>query len=166
RKHENTKKTCWLTAVGPRRNFLAMKNFLAAAAVALLIGIAPRAQTGTPGDATFSKDIAPILQRSCQQCHRADGVAPMALVTYDDVRPWAKAIKMRTSLGPHAGVMPPWFVEKDIGIQHYKYDPSLSDAEIAAIAAWVDGGAVRGNPDDMPPPRKVTTGEHGWLLGT
>jgi len=58
-------------------------------------------------DVTFSKDIAPILQRSCQNCHRPDGVAPMALVTYEDVRPWARAIKQRTGLGPRAGVMPP-----------------------------------------------------------
>ena len=67
-------------------------------------------------EVTFTKDIAPILQRSCQQCHRPDGVAPMPLVTYEQVRPWAREIKVRTSLGPHAGVMPPWFVEKDIGI--------------------------------------------------
>ena len=69
-----------------------------------------RAQAGqTPGAAsevTFSKDIAPILQRSCQNCHRPDGVAPMSLVTYDDVRPWARSIKVKTGLGPKAGVMP------------------------------------------------------------
>src|SRR5579864_788243 len=79
------------------------------------------------GEVTFTKDIAPILQRSCQNCHRSDGVAPMSLVTYADVRPWARAIRQRTSIGPHAGVMPPWYVEKNIGIQHYKDDPSLSD---------------------------------------
>src|SRR5204862_2575301 len=141
----------------------------AAFAAAVSAPTAMRAQTQGQrpiGQVTFTRDIAPILQRSCQQCHTPEGGAPMSLVTYDDVRPFARAIKRRTSLGPHAGVMPPWFVEKNIGIQHYKYDPSLSDAEIEAIAAWVDGGAVRGNPDDMPPPRKVTTGEHGWLLGT
>ena len=141
----------------------------AAIAAAVSAPTAMRAQTQgqrPAGQVTFTKDIAPILQRSCQQCHTPEGGAPMSLVTYDEVRPFARAIKHRTSLGPHAGVMPPWFVEKNIGIQHYKFDPSLSDAEIAAIAAWVDGGAVRGNPDDMPAPRKVTTGEHGWLLGT
>src|SRR5437867_11375144 len=83
----------------------------------------------SPGDVTFTRDIAPILQRSCQQCHRPDGVAPMSLVSYEDVRPWAKAMKMRTSIGPHAGVMPPWFVEKDLGIQHFKNDPSLAAEE-------------------------------------
>lgn len=89
--------------------------------VAVLVGIfaaaAARAQSGgSAGDVTFTKNIVPILQRSCQQCHRPNGVAPMPLVTYEEVRPWARAIKLRTSLGPHAGVMPPWFVEKDIGI--------------------------------------------------
>src|SRR5262245_30467067 len=108
---------------------------LMAAIGAFAAGITPRAQSGTPpGEVTFSKDIAPILQRSCQQCHRADGVAPMSLVSYEEVRPWARAIKTRTGLGPKAGVMPPWFVEKDLGIQHFKSDPSLTVEEIAAIA--------------------------------
>src|SRR5213080_4765497 len=87
----------------------------------LFIPAAIWGQSGvSPGDLTFTKDIAPILQRSCQPCHRPDGVAPMPLVTYEQVRPWAREMKMRTSLGPKAGVMPPWFVEKDIGIQKFK----------------------------------------------
>src|SRR5437660_11807029 len=90
---------------------------------------------GTP---TFAHDIAPILQRSCQNCHRPDGVAPMSLVTYEEVRPFARSIKQRISIGPHRGVMPPWHVEKNVGIQKYKNDPSLSDAEVAMIGKWVD----------------------------
>src|SRR5499427_9371519 len=115
-------------------------------------------------DVTFSKDIAPILQRSCQNCHRPDGVAPMSLVTYDDVRPWARSIKLKTGLGPRAGVMPPWYMEKNIGIQQFKDDPSLSDEEIAKIASWVDAGAPRGNPADMPPPRKWADNS-AWNIG-
>src|SRR5215472_3563152 len=116
------------------------------------LSAAPWAAPAPPArDVTFSKQIAPILQRSCQNCHRPDGVAPMALVTYEDVRPWARAIKQRTGIGPHAGVMPPWYVEKNIGIQQFHNDPSLSDAEITKIAAWVDAGAPRGNAADMPP---------------
>src|ERR1041385_6799559 len=111
------------------------------------------AQSAAPADVTFTKDIAPILQRSCQNCHRPDGVAPMSLVTYEEVRPWARAMKVRTGIGPRAGGMRPWYIEKNIGIQKYKNDPSLSDAEIAAIAKWADSGAPRGNPSDMPPPR-------------
>src|SRR5438552_12632288 len=141
-----------------------MRNaLLVTAAVGLTIGVA-RAQTGAAGDVTFSKDVAPILQRSCQPCHRPDGVAPMALVTYEDVRPWAKAIKMRTGLGPHAGVMPPWFVEKELGIQHFKNDPSLSDAEIVLIAKWADAGAPRGNGSDMPKPLDFDESEQ-WAIG-
>src|SRR6476646_7013850 len=110
------------------------------------------AQSNTgPAQVTYTKDIAPILQRSCENCHRADGVAPMALSTYEQVRPWARAIKQRTGIGPHAGVMPPWYMEKNIGIQHFKDDPSLSDLELAKIAKWADSGAPRGNPADMPP---------------
>ena len=130
----------------------------------------PAAQTPAPGQlepasVTFTKHIAPILQRSCQQCHNPDGGAPMSLTTYEEVRPYARAIKQRTGLGPRAGVMPPWFVEKNIGIQRYKGDPSLSDDEIATIAKWADSGAPRGNPADMPPPTAHAEGEDGWLLG-
>ena len=114
-------------------------------------------------DVTFTKDIAPILQRSCQTCHRPESVAPMSLLTYAQARPWARAMKMRTGLGPKAGVMPPWFVEENIGIQHYKNDPSLSDDEIAKIAAWADNGAPEGNPADLPPPLDWSTA--AWSIG-
>ena len=108
----------------------------------------PRARlTAVPSEVTFTKHIAPILQRSCQNCHRPSGVAPMPLATYEEARPWARAIKNRTGLGPRAGVMPPWYIEKNIGIQHYKDDVSLSDVEIATVAKWADTGALRGNPD-------------------
>jgi hypothetical protein len=133
-------------------------------AVGLLTAAGVTAQQSTP-DVTFAKDIAPILQRSCQNCHRSDGVAPMSLVTYEEVRPWARSIKQRTGIGPHAGVMPPWYVEKNIGIQHYKDDPSLSDVEIARIAKWADSGAPLGNPADMPPPRSFAN-QDTWNIGT
>ena len=109
-----------------------------------------RAQAGETQ--TFTKDIAPILQRSCQKCHRPNSLAPMSLITYEEVRPWARSIKQRTGLRNRLGVMPPWYIEKDIGIQEFKDDWSLSDEEITAIATWVDAGAPRGNPADMPTP--------------
>src|SRR3954452_23499311 len=87
-----------------------------------------------PDEVTYTKDIAPILQRSCENCHRPNGAGPMSLPTYEEVRPWARAIKQRTGIGPHAGVMPPWYMEKNIGIQKYKDDPSLSAAEIDKVA--------------------------------
>jgi len=141
--------------------------FRIAPLVPVVLGLmAPVARAQSPsGEVTFSKDIAPILQRSCQQCHNPDGGAPMSLMTYEDVRPWARAIKTRTAIGPRAGVMPPWFVEKNIGIQKFKGDPSLSDEEIAKVAKWVDSGAPRGNPADMPAAKAAAVGEDGWVLG-
>ena len=134
----------------------------------LIVFLTPSAvQAQSPaisGEITFTKDIAPILQRSCQRCHYPNGVAPMPLVTYEDVRPWARAIKLRTGLGPHAGVMPPWFVEKDIGIQKFKNDPSLSDDDIATIGKWVTAGAPPGNPADMPAPLNFDESEK-WTIG-
>src|SRR6266403_43865 len=102
---------------------------------------------------TFTKDVAPILQRSCQNCHGPQGFAPMPLTTYEEVRPWATAIKRKTSLRE----MPPWFIEKNIGIQKFKDDPSLTDEQIAAIATWADSGAPMGNPADMPGPKTFPT---------
>jgi len=115
-------------------------------------------------EVTFTKHIAPILQRSCENCHRADGVAPMSLQTYEEVRPWARSIKQRTGIGPKAGVMPPWYIEKNIGIQKYKNDPSLSADEIAMIAKWADNGAPRGNPADMPPAKQYADAS-AWSIG-
>src|SRR5438128_9277204 len=140
---------------------------LASLAPALMMGALSSRPSAAQMDSkvTFPKDIAPILQRSCQGCHRPDGVAPMSLVTYADVRPWARAIKQRTGIGPHAGVMPPWYIEKDIGIQHYKDDPSLSDLEIAKIAKWVDSGAPQGDPADMPASKKFVDFDT-WNIGT
>jgi mono/diheme cytochrome c family protein len=134
----------------------------------LLNDVAPvtvSAQQAPAADVTFSKDIAPILQRSCQNCHRPDGVAPMPLTTYEEVRPWARAIKTRTGIGPRAGVMPPWYVEKTIGIQHYKNDPSLSEEEVARVAKWADSGAPQGNPADMPT-AKAFEDDRVWTIGT
>ena len=117
-----------------------------------------------PAEVTFTKDIAPILQRSCQSCHRADGGAPMSLTTYEEVRPWARSIKYRTSIRDRMGAMPPFFLEKDIGILKFKDDTSLSDVELARIQAWADNGAPMGDPADMPPPRQFAeAGE--WTIG-
>jgi hypothetical protein len=121
------------------------------AAVALPVPAAGQTASAEP-EVTFTKDIAPILQRSCQNCHRPNSLAPMSLLTYEDARPWARAIKARTARVGKSDVMPPWYIEKDIGIQEYKGDISLSAEEIATMAAWADNGAPRGNPADMPPP--------------
>ncbi len=143
-----------------------VKFGMGAAFVAVLAvpGVSVGQSAPADHEVTFTKDIAPILQRSCQHCHQPESVAPMSLITYDEVRPWARAIKMRTGMGPVAGVMPPWYVERNIGIQEYQFDPSLSDEEVAKVAAWADAGAPRGNPADMPPP-KPTGGAGLWTAG-
>ncbi|HVG71585.1 MAG TPA: hypothetical protein VM819_11775 [Vicinamibacterales bacterium] len=138
------------------------KPFLAAAVVALIP--VPAAAQAT-GPITFSKDIAPILQRSCQQCHRPNSVAPMSLLTYEETRPYARAMKARTALRDKRGAMPPWYIEKNVGIQHFKDDFSLSEEEIAKIAAWADGGAPQGNPADMPAPLTFPDNK-AWRIGT
>ena len=118
----------------------------------------------TAPEVTFTRDIAPILQRSCQNCHRPGQVAPMSLLTYEDARPWARSMKQRTGLRDKAGVMPPWYIEKNIGIQHYKNDPSLSDEEVAKIAKWADTGAPRGDIKDLPVAKTFQDGA-SWHAG-
>src|SRR5437762_635111 len=118
-------------------------------------GVSPlRAQNTAAGSGdrqvTFTKDVAPILQRSCQACHRPGMMAPMSLLTYQDARPWSRSIKAKVA----SREMPPWFIDKHVGIQKYKNDPSLSDEEIDTIVKWVDQGAPQGNPADMPKPRQ------------
>jgi hypothetical protein len=111
-------------------------------------------------DATFSKDIAPILERSCQNCHRAGSIAPMALLTYKDARPWARSIKEKVVRRE----MPPWHIDRNVGITKFKEDPSLTDAEIATISNWVDRGAPEGNPADMPRQRQFSDLDK-WQIG-
>ncbi|MEX1258785.1 MAG: cytochrome c [Gemmatimonadota bacterium] len=116
-----------------------------------------------PGDdevPTFSRDIAPILQANCQECHQPGSIAPMSLLTYDEVRPWAPLIRVRVS----ERIMPPWHVNPYLGIQEFKNDVSLSEEEIATIVAWVDGGAPEGDPADLPAPATFDTGEEYRML--
>ncbi|HCQ98129.1 MAG TPA: hypothetical protein DIU48_01825 [Acidobacteria bacterium] len=117
-----------------------------------------------PKGVTYAKDIAPILRRSCEGCHNPNGGAPMSLTTFQEVRPWARSIRLRTSIRDRMGAMPPFFVEKDLGILEFKDDPSLSDEELAKIQAWVDNGAPLGDSSDMPPPREFAEAG-GWALG-
>lgn len=141
-----------------RTTTLMLKGLLLAAATLLLSSVTLAQQV------TFHKDIEPILQRSCQTCHRPGGAAPMQLITYDQVAPFAGLIEYKTGLRDRMGAMPPWYVEKDIGIQHYKNDTSLSDAEIFTISAWARTGATRGDPADAPDPM-VFDDSVKWALG-
>jgi hypothetical protein len=125
----------------------------AALAFALpLLAQAPHAQFAITkanlAPVTFTKDVAPILQQKCQVCHRPGSIAPMSLVDYPEVAKVATKIKMRV----RDRTMPPWHIDKTVGIQAYKNDRSLTDAEIETIVNWVDGGAQQGNPKDSPKP--------------
>src|SRR5437773_11897700 len=123
---------------------------LVSASLVIVVAMATLTSAAAQAQTTFTKDVAPILQNKCQVCHRPDTFAPMSLLTYEDVRPWAKAIKEKVI----TRMMPPWYIDRNVGVRHFKDDPSLSDAEIATIVKWVDYGAVRGNPADMPVPRQ------------
>jgi hypothetical protein len=112
-----------------------------------------------PNTPTFAKDITPIFQEKCQDCHRKGSMAPMSLITYEETRPWAKSIKQKVATRN----MPPWHLDKTVGIQQFKNDMSLTDEQISTIVRWVDAGAPLGDPKDMPPPRTWPT-DDGWKL--
>ena len=119
-----------------------------AAMASFLLGAAPLASAaGIPQTPTFTRDVAPIMMRSCVQCHRPGQVAPMSLLTYEDARPWARSIKTRVTKRE----MPPWNLDPTVGIKEILDDPSLSDVEVQTIAKWVDNGAPKGEMADMPP---------------
>jgi hypothetical protein len=128
--------------------------------VAFLALAAPvGAQTQQERPVTFTKDVAPIVERSCQTCHRKGQMAPMSLMTYEEVRPYARAIKQKLITGE----MPPWGVDAHVGIQRFKNDSSLTQDEVAMMVKWVDAGAPRGDAKDMRPAR-VFNDAAAWSL--
>ena len=123
----------------------------AAAGMSALLVVGVSAAYAEPaGTVTFAKDVAPILQEKCQSCHRPDSIAPMPLLTYEEVRPWARAIRNRVA----SRQMPPWDIDKTVGIQHFENDRSLSDAQIDTLLRWTDAGAPLGDPKDLPRQRE------------
>jgi hypothetical protein len=110
----------------------------------------------TAGQATFHKDVLPILQKNCQGCHRPGEAAPMSLLTYKDARPWAKAIRESVRMKR----MPPWFADPHVG--KFANDRSLNQHDIDILATWADSGAPEGDPKDSPSPVKLVT---GWNIG-
>src|SRR6202030_3991126 len=107
----------------------------------ILASVGLRAQTPTAAATqfTFTRDVAPILQQHCQECHRPNAIAPMSLQTYEQVRPFAKAIKDKVS----ARMMPPWFVDPNVGINQFKNYGGIPDREAATRMKWVEGGGAR-----------------------
>ena len=121
-------------------------------AAALVLAPPATAQSASAAP-TFNQDVAPIIFRHCAECHRPNQIAPMSLLSYQEVRPWAKGIRAKV----HSRQMPPWFADPRFG--KFANDKSLSQAEIDTIAAWVDAGAPQGN-GSAPPHPKFSDG--GW----
>lgn len=138
-----------------------MKKFILVAVVCLFaaafFAAAPSSANDGKRAVVFTRDVAPILQKRCEECHRQGGVAPMSLVTYEEARPWARAIKERVSRRE----MPPFHATGTLG--RYVGDPRLTDEEIRTISAWVDSGSPKGDPQDSPAPRQW---KNDWALGT
>ena len=116
--------------------FVLIVSGLTLAATLVVTAQSPVTSPAAGQPATFHKDVLPILQRSCQSCHRPGQIGPMALLTYQQARPWARAIKTQVAQRS----MPPWHADPRFG--HFLNDRSLKDTEIAALVAWADGGAL------------------------
>ncbi len=111
---------------------------------------------GAVRSVTFNKDVAPIFFKNCAECHRAGESAPFSVLSYKDVRPWAKSIREKVA----NRTMPPWHADPHFG--EFKNNRTLSQSEIETIVAWVDGGAAEGDPKDLPPAPKFVD---GWNIG-
>ena len=123
-------------------------SLLILAACLFYSGVSKAADTSD--SVTFARDIAPIFQAKCEECHHQGTAAPMSLSTYKEARPWAKSIRERVITRN----MPPWHIDKTVGIQRFQYDRSLTDEQISAIVRWVDSGAPLGDIKDLPPPKQ------------
>jgi len=126
------------------------------ASVFVMAMAAPALAADAPKAVTFSKDVAPILQAKCQNCHQPNSIAPMSLITYQETRPWARSIRERVSNRQ----MPPWHIDKSVGVQKFQNDISLSDEQIDMIVRWVDAGAPQGQ---AAPDQQRVAGRDGRL---
>jgi hypothetical protein len=133
--------------------------FLLASALVLPQGAFAQTSSAIGQPPTFAKHVAPILQEKCEVCHRPGNIGPMSLITYEEVRPWVRSIKSRVINRE----MPPWHLDKGVGIQKFVNDRSLSDAQIDTIVRWIDAGAPRGEMKDMPTPKHWPAGVQFFL---
>src|ERR1700722_10165689 len=123
--------------------------------VAAMVGVVACGAATVPPPVTFAKEIAPILEKNCQGCHRPGEAAPFSLMTYEQARPWAKAMKEAVRLKK----MPPWFADPHYG--KFSNDQSLTPKDVDIIAAWADAGAPEGDRKDLPPARDFV---EGWAI--
>ena len=133
---------------------------LVAFAASLCFGAALICSSGVlasnPATLTFNKDVAPIFYKNCISCHRPGEIAPMSLINFKEVRPWAKAIREKVATRE----MPPWHADQNYG--KWENDRRLTQKEIDTVVAWIDGGAVEGNDKDLPPAPELA---NGWQIG-
>jgi mono/diheme cytochrome c family protein len=132
---------------------LFMRCFSFALLVSIFFSTSLFAQAPQGPAPTYAKDVAPILQKHCQTCHRPGEAGPFSMLTYEDTKPWATMMKRVVQ----QKVMPPWFADPSYG--HFANDRSLTPEEIRTLVAWVNAGAQNGDPEDMPPPVHF---EEGW----
>jgi hypothetical protein len=130
---------------------------LSLAGLGFALGTVPSsAFAAEPDPITFQRDVLPVLQRTCQGCHRPGDIGPMPLLTYEQTRPWAKAIRAAVAQGE----MPPWHADPRYGV--FANDRSLSESEVRTLVRWVDAGAPEGSATDAPPPKRFA---EGWRIG-
>ena len=134
----------------------AVRKLVGVGALGTLMLLPSAVSAQSAASVTFAKDVAPILYKNCVECHRPSMFTPMSLIAFEDARPWARAIKQRVVKRE----MPPWTADAPAGV--FKNDPRLSQKDIDTIAAWVDGGALRGSDKDMP---KAPEFAEGWTIG-
>src|SRR5262245_29052335 len=136
-----------------RTRIVVMALFLLAPPAFLMLPASRASETKPPAkNLTFSKDVAPIFFKSCAECHRAGEAAPMSLLSYKDVRPWARSIREKVATRE----MPPWHADPNHG--EFKNDRRLTQSEIDTITAWVDNGAPEGDPRELPAVPKFAEG--------
>ena len=140
-----------------------MRRVILSALFAMLVAVAVAwppsvsVYAAPPATPTFNKDILPVLQTQCQECHRPNSIAPMSFMTYKETRPYARAIE-KAVVGR---TMPPWFADPSVG--HFKNTKLLSEAEIELFAVWAKNGAPEGDARDKPAPVQFA---EGWTIGT
>src|SRR5882724_3134641 len=126
-------------------------------AVTFLTALTAIAATNASSRVTFNRDVMPIMQQKCQECHRPGEVAPMSFMTYAEARPWAKAIKESVL----SRKMPPWFADAEFD-GHFTNERRLTPAQVKVLTEWVDAGAPEGNAKDKPPAARFA---EGWSIG-
>src|SRR5215207_79240 len=131
-----------------RHRLAILLAILLGAAVLLAAGVSTAHSSSE--DVTYARHIAPILQQKCQACHQPGSIAPMSLLTYEDAKENLVEMKARVS----AREMPPWHIDRTVGIQRFKNEGGLTEAEISTILRWINSGAPRGDLKDLPPSPK------------